>query len=111
MNLQEKVFNALSAALNVPVVKYGNEYDDEYPVVVYRETANEPALFGDDFEILRRITYQINIGTVDDRYGDLADSVIGTMNEIGFMHAGSGSIVENGVYWREIKFSKIIGGG
>lgn len=103
MNLQEKVFDALSAALTVPVVKYINEYDGAYPVVVYKEVENMPALFGDNSELLRKIIYQISIGTEKDGYGELESAVVVTMTDLGFMHV---STVENfdKIFWREIKF-------
>lgn len=111
MKLQEQVYNALLGALNVTVVEYNSEYDGEYPVVVYSETANEPVLFADDSEVLRRVIYQISIGTADDMYDDLTRATTTVMNELGFTRIRTDGVQSNGVYWREIKFSKIVMGG
>lgn len=103
MNLQETVFDALSAALNVPVVKYSNEYDGDYPVVVYNEIENVPALFGDNIELLRKIVFLVSIGTEKDRYGELERAVIAAMTGLGFVHVDTTENFEK-VFWREIKF-------
>lgn len=103
MNLQETVFDALSAALNVPVVKYSNEYDGDYPVVVYNEIENVPALFGDNIELLRKIVFQVSIGTEKDGYGELERAVISAMTGLGFVHVDTTENFEK-VFWREIKF-------
>lgn len=72
MNLQEKVFAALKAALAIPVVvKYVNEYSGSYPVVVFNEIENVPAIFGDNTELLRKIVYQVSIGTENDSYEEI----------------------------------------
>ncbi len=102
------MYNALAAKLSVPVVKYVKEYDGEYPAIVYQEISNAPAFFSDNLEILRRITYQISIGTTDDNFYDLERAVEMAMSGLGFMRVESTEIFDK-VYWREIKFSILLG--
>lgn len=104
--LQEQIYSALSAvlaALSVPVVKYSNEYDGDYPVVVYKETENVPAVFGDNIELLRKIVYQVSIGTERDEYSGLERAVIAAMTGLGFTHVDTTESFDK-VFWREIKF-------
>ena len=103
MNLQEKVFNAL-ATLNLPVVKYLNEYDGDYPIIVFREISNVPDVHADNQEFSSRVMFQISIGTEDDDYFCLEKSVIHVMGDLGFMRVDSQDILD-GVYWRVIRFS------
>lgn len=103
MVLQEQVYSTLSAALGVPVVKYSNEYDGDYPVVVYKEVENVPALFGDNVELLRKIVYQVSIGTEKDEYGELERDVLEAMTGLGFTHVDTTENFDK-VFWREIKF-------
>lgn len=107
MELQEEVFNALTAALGgVAVVKYTSEYRGEYPVVVYREMSNIPALYGDDEEIQRWIVYQVSIGTLNDDYVEVENVIEGVMRGLGFVRVESKDVKGDNVdsYWREIKF-------
>lgn len=103
MTLQEKVFNALTATLNIPVVKYIHEYSGNYPVVVYKEVENVPAIFGDNEELLRTITYKISIGTENDNYSELEKNVESAMRKLGFKRVGTTETFDK-VFWREIKF-------
>ena len=105
MNLQEKVFNALKAALNIPVVvvKYNHEYSGSYPVVVFKETENVPAIFGDNAELLRKITYSVKIGTENDFYEEIEKTVVQTMRGLGFGRVESDDTFDK-VFWREVKF-------
>lgn len=107
--LQEKVYTALAAALNVPVVKYISEYDGDYPVVVYNEIENAPALFGDNVELIRRVVYQVSIGTEDDEYGELEEIVGAVMADLGFSCVEANDVFDK-TYWREIKFVILYGG-
>ncbi len=103
MNLQEEVTNAL-ATLNLPVVKYLNEYDGDYPIIVYREISNVPDIHADNQEFSSRVMYQISIGTDDDNYFSIEKSVIHVMCNLGFMRVDSQDIFD-GTYWRVIRFS------
>ena len=103
MNLQEKVFNALKAALNIPVVKYVNEYNGVYPVAVFDEVENVPAIFGDNAELLRKITYSVKIGTENDFYEEIEKTVVQTMRGLGFGRVESNDTFDK-VFWREVKF-------
>ena len=103
MNLQEKIFNALAATLNIPVVKYINEYNGDYPVAVFEEVSNISAFFGDNGALLRAITYKISIGTRDDCYEDIEITVESAMHNLGFKRVGANETF-NKVFWREIKF-------
>lgn len=104
MNLQEKVFNALNATLNVPViVKYENEYNGDYPVAVFEEVSNAPAFWGDNGALLRAITYKIRIGTENDCYEDIEIAVESAMKQLGFRRVDATETVDK-VFWREIKF-------
>ena len=85
MNLQEKVFNALTAILNnIRVVKYENEYNGDYPVAVFDEIENVPAIFADNVELLKKITYKVSIGTENDCYEDIENAVELAMKNLGF---------------------------
>lgn len=103
MSLQTDIYNALNTALNVPIVKYLHEYSATYPVVVYQEISNVPAMHGDNSEVLRRVTFQISIGTNNDEYSDLESTVETVMHNLGFMRVDSRDIFD-GVYWRVIRF-------
>ena len=103
MNLQEKVSAALET-LNLPVVKYVNEYNGNLPFLVYQEISNIPNSHADNKEFTRRVVYQISIGTNDDNYSDIENSVIEKMLELGFMRTDSHDIFD-GNYWRVIRFS------
>ena len=103
MNLQEKVFNALAAALNVPVVKYENEYTGDYPVAVFDEIENVPAIFADNVELLKKITYKVSIGTENDCYEDIEILVESAMKNLGFKRVEATETFDK-VFWREIKF-------
>lgn len=109
MNLQEKVFNALAADLNVPVVKYENEYNGDYPVVVFDEVENFPAIFADNVELLRKITYKVSIGTENDYYEDIENAVEFAMKNLGFKCVEATETFDK-VFWREIKFVIFYGG-
>ena len=103
MNLQQKVFAALST-LNLPVVKYVNEYNGDYPVLVYQEISNVPNKHADNKELTRRVVYQVSIGTNDDDYFEIENAVTNLMLNLGFMRVDSQDIFD-GVYWRVIRFS------
>ena len=103
MNLQQKVFAALSS-LNLPVVKYVNDYNGNYPVLVYQEISNVPNSHADNKEWTRRVIFQISIGTEDDEYFEIEESVTNLMIDLGFMRTDSHDIFD-GVFWRVIRFS------
>ena len=102
MNLQEKVTTALES-LNLPVVKYVHEYNGDYPLLVYREISNVPAMHADNKEWARRIVYQISIGTIDDNYFDIEKSVEKVMAGLGFMRVDSQDVFDAN-FWRVIRF-------
>ena len=103
MSLQETVYNAL-INLNLPTVKYFNEYSGDYPILVYQEISNVPAFHADDKETTRRVIYQISIGTDDGNYSVLEKSVEEIMYNLGFMRVDSQDIFDK-VFWRVIRFS------
>lgn len=103
MNLQQKISDALET-LNLPVVKYINEYQGDYPILVYKEISNVPAFHADNRELTRRIMYQISIGTSDDEYEILEKLVEEIMRGLGFMRVDSQDIFDV-IYWRVIRFT------
>lgn len=103
MDLQTDVEQALKIALDVPVVKYLHEYSASHPVVVYQEISNVPAMNADNTEILRRVTFQISIGTNDDEYQNLESTVEEVMRTLDFVRIDSRDIFDE-VYWRVIRF-------
>ncbi len=103
VELQRTVREALSKALPVPVVKYLAEYRGRYPVVVYREISNVPALSADNQEKQFRCTYQISIATKDDEYGALETTVERVMTGLGFRRLDAGDILD-GVFFRVLRF-------
>lgn len=103
MELQEKIYAALTASLKVPVVKYLNEYKGDYPVAVFKEISNVPAIFGDNVELLRAITYQISIGTADDNYAESEIAAEKAMRKLGFKRVETTENLDE-VFWRNIKF-------
>lgn len=103
VELQRIVRAALSKALPVPVVKYLAEYRGRYPVVVYREISNVPALSADNQEKQFRCTYQVSIATKDDEYGALEMAVEKTMTELGFRRIDAREILDE-TFFRVLRF-------
>lgn len=76
-----------------------------YPILVYNEISNTPALFGDNQEEFKSSTIQISILTADGEYFNIEKLVNEIMKENGFRRQYSTNIIENNIKIRVIRYN------
>ena len=106
MDLLEKVYKALST--NATIV--GALYDGaagikpdltldsgHYPNLVYGLISDTPALWGDDDEIIKRVTVQISVLTRDGSDGDIVKAVQEEMHGLEYRRFSTTRVVMSGI--------------
>ena len=109
--MQKAIYAALTAdpALeNIPVVKYYEEAEGQYPFVVYKEISDVPALHADNREVAARVTYQISIVTDNDDYAAIETIVKQIMTVMGFLRVDSEELHDGDDYTRVLRFCRAV---
>ena len=109
--MQKAIYAALTADSvleNIPVVKYYEDADGQYPFVVYKEISDVPALHADNREVAARVTYQISIVTNDDEYASIESAVKRIMNGLGLIRVDSQELHDDNDYTKVLRYCKAV---
>ena len=103
--MNEKIFNALTSALDIPVYKNRSDPQINAPATIYRIISQVPALVYDNGQYYQEKTVQVNILTNDGQYDGYARSVYDALSEIGGLWTDAVEIYENGFYEKVLRFN------
>lgn len=124
MNIKEKVFSALNASTDLTDLLFKDakgqsiyhcrspsaKKSNDYPIVVYTMTKDEPAVIADATVLERRVTIRISILTKNGVYEQIFKEIWKVMARLGFMFVQATETVEsNDIFAKNIDFKIAVG--
>lgn len=109
----ENVYNALTTDAAITGALHEGEagivadlthYSGRYPAITYQIISDVPALWGDDTELFRRITIQINVLTTDGADADIVFRVETIMNSLGWRRESNTRLIDGTVRITAMRF-------
>lgn len=109
----ENVYNALTTDAAITgslherakgIVADLTHYSGRYPAITYQVISDVPALWGDDAEIFRRITIQINVITKDGADTNIVFRIETIMNNLGWRRESNTRLVDGTVRITAMRF-------
>ena len=110
LTVKEKVYAALSTnaeivALAVGGIYYGQSPDaGTYPLIVYQEISNVPALSADNLEQISRITITVDVLTQKTSTYPLSKKIDEVMLDLGFIRSFSSCFVQDDLNIQTVRY-------